>query len=169
MFNKKKILTTIFLYFIISLSVFAENKIAYLNIDFIVSNTNIGKITLEKLEKIEREKNNEFKLQEKKFKEEENKILASRSIITDEQLKKNIQEFQKKLKNYSNGKSEQIKQLKKNRKTEILNLLNQINPIIETYMENNSISIIIDKKNIYIGNTSYDITNSLIDIINKKL
>ena len=169
MFNKKKILTTIFLYFIISLSVFAENKIAYLNIDFIVSNTNIGKITLEKLEKIEREKNNEFKLQEKKLKEEENKILASRSIITDEQLKKNIQEFQKKLKNYSNGKSEQIKQLKKNRKTEILNLLKQINPIIETYMENNSISIIIDKKNIYIGNTSYDITNSLIDIINKKL
>ena len=169
MFNKKKILTTIFLYFIISSSVFAENKIAYLNIDFIVSNTNIGKITLEKLEKIEREKNNEFKLQEKKFKEEENKILASRSIITDEQLKKNIQEFQKKLKNYSNGKSEQIKQLKKNRKTEILNLLSLINPIIETYMENNSISIIIDKKNIYIGNTSYDITNSLIDIINKKL
>ena len=142
MFNKKKILTTIFLYFIISSSVFAENKIAYLNIDFIVSNTNIGKITLEKLEKIEREKNNEFKLQEKKFKEEENKILASRSIITDEQLKKNIQEFQKKLKNYSNGKSEQIKQLKKNRKTEILNLLSLINPIIETYMENNSISII---------------------------
>ena len=152
-----------------SQSVFAENKVAYLNIDFILSNTNIGKITLERLEKIEIEKNKEFKLQEKKFKEEENKILASRTIITDEQLKKNIQEFRKKLKNYSNDKSEQIEQLKKNRKTEILNLLSLINPIIETYMENNSIAIIIDKKNIYIGNTSYDITNNLIDIINEKL
>ena len=152
-----------------SQSVFAENKVAYLNIDFILSNTNIGKITLERLEKIEIEKNKEFKLQEKKFKEEENKILASRTIITDEQLKKNIQEFRKKLKNYSNDKSEQIEQLKKNRKTEILNLLSLINPIIEAYMENNSIAIIIDKKNIYIGNTSYDITNNLIDIINEKL
>ena len=169
MFNKKKILTIIFLYIIISSSVFADNKVAYINIDFILSNTNIGKTTLEKLEKIEKEKNKEFKLQEKKFKEEENKILASRSIITDEQLKKNIQEFQKKLKTYSNNKSEQIEQLKKNRKTEILNLLNLINPIIEKYMKNNSIAIIIDKKNIYIGNTSYDVTNNLIDIINKKL
>ena len=44
-----------------------------------------------------------------------------------------------------------------------------INPIIKTYMEDNSISIIIDKKNIYIGNTAYDITNNLIEIINKKL
>ena len=69
--------------------VFADNKVAYLDLDFILSNTNIGKITLKKLEKIEKEKNNKFKLQEKKFKEEENKILASRTIITDDQFKKN--------------------------------------------------------------------------------
>ena len=73
-----------------SSSVFGENKIAYLNVDFILSNTNIVKVTLEKLEKIERKKNDEFKSKEKKFKEEENQILASRSIITDEKFKKNI-------------------------------------------------------------------------------
>ena len=150
-------------------SVFAENKIAYLDLDFIVLNTNIGKVTLEKLEIIEKKKNNELKLQEKKLKEEENKILASKAIITEEQLKKNISEFQTKIKNYSKDKSEQIKILKKNRNTEIINLLNLINPIIKKYMDENSISIIIDKKNIYIGNTTYDITNNLIDIINKKL
>jgi len=169
MINIKKIFTILFLYFFLTLSVYAENKIAYLDLDFILSNTNIGKITLSKLEKNEKKKNDEFKLQEKKFKEEENKILASRSIITDKQLKININDFKKKIDNYSKDKSEQIKQLKKNRKTEILNLLSLINPIIETYMENNSIAIIIDKKNIYIGNTSYDITNNLIDIINEKL
>ena len=134
-----------------------------------MSNTNIGKITLEKLEIIEKKKNTELKNQEKKLKQEENKILASRAIITEEQLKKNISEFQKKLQNYSKDKSEQIKKLKKNRNTEIINLLNLINPIIKKYMEDNSISIIIDKKNIYIGNTAYDITNNLIEIINKKL
>ena len=36
-------------------------------------------------------------------------------------------------------------------------------------MDDNSISIVIDKKNIYIGNTTYDITNNLIELINKKL
>ncbi len=169
MLHKIKFFTILFVYISICSSVFAENKIAYLDLDFILSNTNIGKITLEKLEIIEKKKNTELKNQEKKLKEEENKILASRAIITEEQLKKNISEFQKKLQNYSKDKSEQIKKLKKNRNTEIINLLNLINPIIKTYMEDNSISIIIDKKNIYIGNTAYDITNNLIEIINKKL
>ena len=49
MYYKKNILTIIFLYIIISSSVFADNKVAYINIDFILSNTNIGKITHEKL------------------------------------------------------------------------------------------------------------------------
>ena len=50
-----------------------------------------------------------------------------------------------------------------------MNLLNLINPIIQEYMQNNSISIILDKKNIYIANKNYDISNNLIELINKKL
>ena len=157
------------IYFTLSSNVFAENKIAYLDLDFILSNTNIGKLTLEKLEKIEKKTNNELQIEGKKLKEEENKILASRAIITEEQLKKNISEFQIKIQKYTKDKSEQIKSLKKNRNTEIINLLNLINPIIKTYMDDNSISIVIDKKNIYIGDTTYDITKNLIEIINKKL
>ncbi len=164
----KNFFITFFIYISIFSSVLAENKIAYLDLDFILSNTNIGKITLEKLEAIEKKKNSELKIKEKNLKEEENKILASKTIITEDQLKKNISEFQKKIQIYSKDKAEQIKILKKNRNTEIINLLNLINPIIKSYMNDNSISIVIDKKNIYIGNTNYDITNNLIEIINKK-
>ena len=169
MLHNKKIFTILIIYLTISSNVFAENKIAYLDLDFILSNTNIGKLTLEKLEKIEKKTNNELQIEGKKLKEEENKILASRAIITEEQLKKNISEFQIKIQKYTKDKSEQIKLLKKNRNTEIINLLNLINPIIKTYMDDNSISIVIDKKNIYIGDTTYDITKNLIEIINKKL
>ena len=169
MLHNKKIFAILIIYFTLSSNVFAENKIAYLDLDFILSNTNIGKLTLEKLEKIEKKTNNELQIEGKKLKEEENKILASRAIITEEQLKKNISEFQIKIQKYTKDKSEQIKLLKKNKKTEIINLLNLINPIIKTYMDDNSISIVIDKKNIYIGDTTYDITKNLIEIINKKL
>ena len=48
-------------------------------------------------------------------------------------------------------------------------LLNKINPIIQDYMQKNSISIIFDKKNIYIADKNYDISNNLIEIINKKI
>ena len=68
MINIKKIFIILFLYIFLTPSVYAENKIAYLDLDFILSNTNIGKITLSKLEKNEKKKNDEFKLQEKNLK-----------------------------------------------------------------------------------------------------
>ena len=167
--KSKKIILIILIYFFFSIKVFAENKIAYLDIDYILTNINVGKTLFQNLKNNEEDKNKKFKSEELKLKEEENKILASKSIITDDQLKKNISDFQKKLKNYKKIKLEEINKLKKERNDEIINLLNLINPIIEDYASQNSISIIIDKKNIYLANKNFDITNNLIEIINKKI
>ena len=165
----KKIVLICFLFLVFPQNVFSNNKIVYLDLDFILSNTNIGKTVLQKLKSNETKKNQEFKTQEQILKDEENKILASTNIINEEQLKINISEFQKKLQNYKRLKSDEITKLKKKRNDEIVNILNLVNPIIEEYMAKNSISIIIDKKNIYIANKSYDITNNLIEIINERI
>ena len=137
--------------------------------DLVLSNTNIGKKVFEKLSINENKKKEEFSNKEKKLKDEENKILASRNIISEEQLNINIKEFQNTLRNYRNLKSEELKKLNKIRSDEMIILLNKINPIIKDYMQKNSISIIFDKKNIYIADKNYDISNNLIEIINKKI
>ena len=108
-------------------------------------------------------------IKKKKLKDEENKILASRNIISQEQLDINIKEFQNKLKDYRNYKSEELKKLNKIKNDEIMKLLNLINPIIQDYMKSNSINFLMDKKNIYIADKNYDLTNKLIEIINKKI
>ena len=167
----KKIKRLFFIFLILTSffsSAFAENKIVYVDMDYLLTNINIGKKTFEILKKNEMEKDKELQLLEKNLKNEENKILASRNIVTDEQLNKNINEFKKKVNIYSKNKIDEIEKLKQTRNKEVKNLLKQINPIIENYMDNNSISIIIDKKNVYIANIEYDITNKLIEIINKK-
>ena len=53
-----------------------------------MTNINVGKTLFQNLKNNEEDKNKKFKSEELKLKEEENKILASKSIITDEQLKK---------------------------------------------------------------------------------
>ena len=111
--NIKKIILYITLSFLVYSQSFAENKIAYLDIDFILSNTNIGKSVFQKLKAIEEDKSKKFKSEELKLKEEENKILASKTIITEDQLKINISDFQKKLKNYQKTKVDEINKLKK--------------------------------------------------------
>jgi len=163
----KKILFLILL--ILPFNVYGESKIAYVDIDFVLSNINAGKIVFEKLENNEKLKRETFNDKEKKLKDEENKILASRNIISQEQLDINIKEFQNKLKDYRNYKSEELKKLNKIRNEEIVKLLNLINPLIQDYMKSNSINFLMDKKNIYIADKNYDITNKLIEIINKKI
>jgi len=169
MFNIKKI--TILLIFFLGLStdIFAENKVAYVDLDFILSNTNVGKSLFENIQKFESSKIKELNNKEQILKDEENKILASKNIISKDELNKNINEFQIKLKKYKNFKQNEINLLKKKRNEDILNLLKSINPVIEKYMKENSISILIDKKNIFIADKNYDITKNLIDLINNNL
>ena len=100
---------------------------------------------------------------------EENKILASKNIISEDTLRINIDNFKKKLQNYKSIKKNELDNLKKIRNDEILKFLNEINPIIKQYMTDNQISIIIDKKNIYIADKKFDFTNNLIELINKKI
>ena len=154
---------------ILPFNVYGETKIAYVDIDFVLTNINAGKIVFNKLENNEKLKRETFNNKEKKLKEEENKILASRNIISQEQLDINIKEFQNKLKDYRNYKSEELKKLNKIKNDEIVKLLNLINPLIQEYMKSNSINFLMDKKNIYIADKSYDLTNKLIEIINKKI
>ena len=162
-----KIIPFLLFYFFAVVNVNAESKVVYLDIDFVLSNTNVGKKVFLKLKENEDLKFNEFNIEEKKLKEEENKILASKNIISKDQLNENIKNFQDKLKKYKNSKSKEIDNLKKIRNKEILELLNLINPKIEKYMKENSISILIDKKNIFIADKNYDITNDLIKLINQ--
>ena len=66
-------------------------------------------------------------------------------------------------------KKDNIQALKQKRNEEILRFFNLINPIIENVMEKNSIGILIEKKNIFIAKSNYDITSIVIDEINKNI
>ena len=166
MFKIKKTLIIIIFFILLPNNIFAENKIAYLDLDFVISNTNAGKALFAKIQKFEEDKIKELNDKERLLKDEENNILASKNIISKDELNKNINKFQSKLQNYKNLKSDEINFLKKKRNEEILDFLKSINPLIEKYMKENSISILIDKKNIFIADKNYDITKNLVDIIN---
>ena len=47
-------------------------------------------------------------------------------------------------------------------------MLKKLNPILGKYMEENNISVVIDKKNVLMGNKKFEITNQIIEILNKE-
>ena len=43
----------------------------------------------------------------------------------------------------------------------------KVNPIVQEYMKDNLISIVLPKNQIFMGNVDMDITNDIIELVNK--
>ena len=160
----------ILIFFFVSINhLHAKDKLSYIDIDFVLSNTIVGKFLLNELKKEEELKIKDFKTKEKNLKEEEKKILAKKNLISKEEINKELKLLQVRFQKYRKDKIKEVDKLKTKRNNNIINLLNLINPIIEKYMSDNSIYMLIDKKNVFIASKDYDITNDLIELINNQI
>jgi outer membrane protein len=147
----------------------AENKVSYIDIDYILSNSLAGKSLLTNFKNEEKLKIDKFKLNDEKFKNEEKQILAKKNLISKDELNKELKLLQIKFNEYRENKLSEIEKLKKKRSKNILKFFNLINPIIEKYMADNSIYMLIDKKNVFIASKKYDVTNNLIELIDNQI
>ena len=154
---------------LISTFSFAANKIAYIDLDLILSKSEPAKLLFSQLKEIEEKKMNKLKKDEIILKDEEKKILNSKNLLSKEEFNNKVRNFQKKVNLYNELKEENIQNLQQKRNKEILRFLNLINPLIEKVMEKNSIGILMEKKNIFIAKSNYDITEILIQDINKNI
>jgi len=147
----------------------ADEKVFFIYIDQVLSNIVAGKELLNKLKKEEEIMINKFKSNDDNFKNEEKKILAKKNLITENELTNEIKILQEKFQKYRTEKIKEIDDLKVKRNRNIVNFLSLINPIIEKYMSDNSIYMLIDKKNVFIANKDYDITKNLIELIDNQI
>ena len=90
----------------------AEDKVSYIDIDYLLSNTLAGKELLNKLKKEEQLKIEQFKTNDKNFKNEENKILAKRNLISKDEINKELKLLQVKFQKYNKEKKDEVDQLK---------------------------------------------------------
>ena len=152
-----------------STNLYAENKVAYINIDLVLSESVPSKSLFSQLKLVEEKQIKKIQNEETNLKNEEKKILATKNIISKEEFNKSINNFQKKVDSHIKLKEVNIQNLKQKRNNEILRFFKLINPIIEKIMAQNSIGILMEKKNIFIAKSNYDITEIVIEEINKNI
>ena len=147
----------------------AQEKVSFIDIDYILASSLAGKSLLNKLKEGEELKINVLKSKDEDFKQKESKILAKKNLISKEEMNKELKSLQIEFNEYREEKIKQIDELKAKRNRNIVNFFKSLNPIIEKYMSDNSIYMLIDKKNVFIANKDYDITNNLIELINNQI
>lgn len=166
---KKKILILVFFLNLFASFSFANQNIVFLDLDFIFNNSNLGKKILSNLEEINKNINSNINDEQKILIKKENNIKSSKNILSEEEFKKKVLEFNKELNNFNMNKQKLISSFNSKRDEEVNSFIMKINPLIQDYMEKNSIDLVLEKKNIFIGKSKYDITSIILKLIDKKL
>ena len=154
---------------LISTYTFAEQKIVVLDMKFVLNNSKAGKGAQDFLKKSFNENQKKFLALEKDLKKEENDLLVKKSILTKEEYAKKTDALRKKVIDYQSQRRLALDKIATQRAESRENLMEKIEPIVDTYIRENDISLVMDKKNMIGGLTEYDITKVIIEKLNKEL
>jgi len=158
-------------FFIIFLNFFfynftLANNIAFIDLNFVINNSILGKKVIEKLESANDKNLDLLKKEQKLLNDEKDEIEKTKNILSKEEIDKKILSFNDKLQNFNKKQDLMSKQFKELKQNEMSDILDIINPIIEKYMIENNIDLMLKKENVYISKTEYDASDIIINLIN---
>ena len=153
--------------FFYNIPVYSSDKVAFVDMDYLIKNSIIGKETLNKIEKFNIKNIEKLKEKEKILKNLDNEIKKKQNIISENEFNKEVNLLKNKITEFKNEKNKMVSEFKNFKNKELDLLFKKINPIIQNYMDKNSIEILLDRKNIFIGSINSDLTEILINEINK--
>ena len=162
----RDLFTLFILFFLLNNSSLSESNLKFVNVDLLIKETKIGNEMLKKINKLDQSNLNKLQLFENELNDLENKIQLKKNIVSKEEFEKELNSLKLKIKTYNNEKNLMVKNLNNIKKDELKIFFEKINPIVQEYMSNNSIEMIFNNKNIFMGSKNSDLTTLLIEEIN---
>ena len=159
----------LFVNFFLSDIAYSNEKIVFIDIDLIINTSKAGKDVNTQMQKVVNEKNKIFKEQETKLIEKEQKLISQKNLLKEEEFNVKINSFKKEYSEYINKKKKTLQNLDKANKEAKLKIYDILKQILAEYSSKNDISMIVDKKNVIIGNKKFEITNLILDELNNKI
>ena len=154
---------------IVSTYAFAEQKIAYLDMKYILNSSKAGKGAQDYLQKTFKTSQEKFIKQEKSLRQAEKDLLEKKTILSKEDYQRKTDELRKMVIDYNSQRKSALDKISNQRATAKADLLKKLNPIIDNFIKENSISLVIDKLNIISGSEDYNITDVIVERLNQEL
>ena len=148
---------------------FAENKVVYVDMNKILNESKVGIFVEKELTKIHNAKLDNFKQIEEKLKKEEIGLISKRNIMAREDFDKKVKVLNEEAQKYQDERRKWFDGITVKRNNARAEVLESLDPILTEHFEQNQISIMLYKRNIAIGSSELDITDAIIDELNKKL
>ena len=148
---------------------FADQKLVVLDMKYVLNNSKAGKGAQDFLKKTFNNNAKKYTDMEKALKKEETDLLAKRTILSKEEYTKKSDALRKKVIDYQSERRSSLDKITTQRAEAREDLMKKIEPIVDSYIKENNISIVMDKKIMLGGLTEYDITNIIVEKLDKKL
>ena len=146
----------------------ANESIRFININYIVNNSEAGKTLSKIIDNKSKKITSELNNLGKKIEDKKKKIISQKNILKKEEYEKLIKNYDDEVKNYNNiriKKNEDFNQFRVNSQKKIIEALN---PIITAFLKKESIQILLQKEQIMFGDNKLDITEKILKIFNDK-
>ena len=166
---KKFFFISFLIYFFNILPLQSDDKVTFLNLDAVLSNSKIGKTIVQQLNELNENNSKNFKIEREKIKKKEEDLIAKQNILSKEEFNSKLSDLKKEIDIFNKEKNIKIIDYEKLKKKELDKFIKRITPLIENYTVDNSISLVVNQKNIFIGNKKYDITRDIIDLVDNNL
>ncbi len=146
-----------------------EQKIVYLNVDKIMQQSIAGKSIKKKLEELYNKNLKKFKKNDEILKNKEKKIISQKNILSQEDFQKELTSLRSEIIKFQKEQVKAREDINKLRIEATNKLISQLSPILEEYAKRNSVSLILQKKNIVMGKKEIEITDEILEITNKRI
>ena len=147
----------------------ANDKIAYIDLDYIINKSNAGNKLLKELENLNKSNLKKLSLIKKEIDKNKDEIIKVKNVIIEKEFKNKIEEQKKSIREFDKTKKKLENEINELRRKKMIEIVKKINPILEKYMEENSIEVLLKKESIYLSKNNYDITKQILDLVNKKI
>ena len=148
---------------------FSEQKIAFIDMDKILSTSKPGSSILKQLTDLNNKNSKFLKDEKKKFQEKETKLIAQKNILSEADFKNKLNELKSEIKNYNQNRNKMLADFNKLKIDNTNSLLRLINPILIKFSNDKEIAIILQKKDLVVAKTQLDITDEVIKIVNSEV
>ena len=147
----------------------AEQNLVVLDLKYVLNNSKAGKGAQDYLKKTYNDNLKKYMDMEKALKKEEQDLLAKKTVITKEEYTKKSDTLRKKVIDFQSQRRASLDKIATQRSESRAILIKNVDPILQTYMKENDISIVIDKKTILGGKPETDITKVIVEKLDKVL
>ena len=147
----------------------AENQVYFINLKKVLNESKAGSAAQEKLVKEFENQDKKFKNESNALKKQETELINQRKTLSADEYKKKVSSLRKKNVDFQNRRRNASSNFVKKKNNARNQLLKSLNPILQKYMDENGIMMIMNEKNVILANSKVDLTNTIIDLLNKEL